>query len=95
MTAFSRETAEKVYVQHRLKQATDEVYRLLEQQAHVYVCGDAARMAKDVSHTLAEIISQGRGVEFAEAEEVLKNMRAESRYQVRDFGQATMNSLAC
>ncbi|KAH7252835.1 hypothetical protein BKA59DRAFT_492640 [Fusarium tricinctum] len=81
LTAFSRETNEKVYVQHRLKQASAEVYGLLEQQAHVYVCGDAVRMAKDVSRTFVEIIAEGCGVGLTEAEKVLKNMRAENRYQ--------------
>ncbi|KIL89341.1 cytochrome p450 oxidoreductase [Fusarium avenaceum] len=70
-----------LYVQHRLKQASAEVYGLVEQQAHVYVCGDAVRMAKDVSHTFVEIISEGCGVGLTDAEKVLKDMRAENRYQ--------------
>ncbi|KAI1030063.1 hypothetical protein LB504_010362 [Fusarium proliferatum] len=81
ITAFSREGAGKAYVQHRLKEAATEVYQLLEQDGHIYVCGDAARMAKDVGYTLAEIIAQGRGVGLTEAKAVLKDMRAENRYQ--------------
>lgn len=69
-------------MQHRLKQAGAEVYRLLLQGASVYVCGDAARMAKDVNRTLAEIVAEGRGVNYAQGEAVLKEMRAANRYQV-------------
>lgn len=76
-----------MYVQHRLKQASAEVYGLLEQQAHVYVCGDAVRMAKDVSRTFVEIIAEGCGVGLTEAEKVLKDMRAENRYQVGNLDQ--------
>lgn len=74
-------------MQHRLKQASAEVYGLLEQQAHVYVCGDAVRMAKDVSRTFVEIIAEGCGVGLTEAEKVLKDVRAENRYQVGNLDQ--------
>ena len=46
--AFSRDQGEKVYVQHRILEKGDEVWRWLEQGAYIYVCGDATRMAKDV-----------------------------------------------
>jgi sulfite reductase (NADPH) flavoprotein alpha-component len=55
--AFSRDQAEKIYVQHRMKEHGDELWRWLEEGAHFYVCGDAKRMAADVEKTLLEIAS--------------------------------------
>src|SRR5260221_7431374 len=58
--AFSRDQAEKVYVQTRMREAAAELWRWLEDGAHFYVCGDAKRMAKDVEDTLIETaIGQG------------------------------------
>lgn len=82
VTAFSRETAKKVYVQHRLKERSSEVNELLQKKALFYVCGDAARMAREVNATLAQIIADGRGITPAKAEEVVKTMRAANQYQV-------------
>lgn len=82
ITAFSRETDDKVYVQHRLRQSADKVHSLLLQGASVYVCGDAACMAKDVDRVLAEILAGGRGVGYKWGETALKEMRATGRYQV-------------
>jgi sulfite reductase (NADPH) flavoprotein alpha-component len=53
--AFSRDQAEKIYVQHRMKEHGDELWRWLEEGAHFYVCGDAKRMAADVEKALLEI----------------------------------------
>jgi NADPH-ferrihemoprotein reductase len=81
-TAFSREQAEKVYVQHLLKQQADEINDLLEnQRANFYVCGDAANMARDVNAVLAQIISEKRGVSTEKAEEIVKGMRSRGTYQ--------------
>lgn len=82
VTAFSRETSKKVYVQHRLKERAAEVNELLSQKAFFYVCGDAANMAREVNTILAQIIAEGRGVSEAKAEEIVKNMRAANQYQV-------------
>lgn len=54
--AFSRDTDEKVYVQHRMLQHSKELFDWLEQGAAVYICGDEKHMARDVHRTLAEII---------------------------------------
>lgn len=54
--AFSRDTAEKVYVQHRLHQKSSEVFQWLEGGASVYVCGAKEPMSKDVEETLLHII---------------------------------------
>lgn len=81
VTAFSRETEQKVYVQHRLEQEAQYVNELLEQGAYFYVCGDASRMAKDVQSALIRIISQQRSIEAKEAESLVKRMRLQGKYQ--------------
>eukprot|EP00873_Tetraselmis_striata_P028990 jgi/Tetstr1/449254/TSEL_036459.t1 len=80
-TAFSRETSNKVYVQHRLREEGGAVWRLLEAGAHFYVCGDAQYMAGDVEAALLDIVAehQKRGAEAAAA--YLDNLRAADRYQ--------------
>lgn len=83
ITAFSRQSSKKVYVQHRLKERSAEVNELLQKKAFFYVCGDAARMAREVNAVLAQIIAEGRGVSEAKGEEVVKSMRAANQYQVR------------
>ncbi|KAK9320725.1 hypothetical protein V1517DRAFT_197856 [Lipomyces orientalis] len=81
VTAFSREGPEKVYVQHRLVENADLVNKLLQDGAYFYVCGDASRMAKDVSASLAKIISQQRDIAEEQGEEIVKSMRAQNLYQ--------------
>ncbi|KAK8105411.1 NADPH--cytochrome P450 reductase [Apiospora kogelbergensis] len=79
--AFSRDGPKKVYVQHLLKERSKEINELLEKKAYVYVCGDAANMAREVNTMLAQIISEQRGIPEAKAEEIVKNMRASNQYQ--------------
>jgi len=79
--AFSRDTDQKVYVQHRMMENGKELYRWLEEGAHVYVCGDAKRMAHDVHAALASILEQEGGLSPEEAIGYLDRMRQESRYQ--------------
>ncbi|GKU07112.1 nadph-cytochrome p450 reductase [Fusarium langsethiae] len=81
VNAFSRETREKVYVQHRLEQSGDEVDSLLRQGASLYVCGDARHMAVEVCHTIATIVSARRGITLEDAEVIIKDMRATGKYQ--------------
>ena len=59
-TAFSRDQTEKIYVQHRLLEKSQQILNWLEDGAYIYICGDAKRMAKDVLDTLAEITSLER-----------------------------------
>jgi len=54
--AFSRDQAERIYVQHRLREAGDELWAWLERGAYLYLCGDASKMAPDVERTIVEII---------------------------------------
>ncbi|KAJ2995588.1 hypothetical protein NUW58_g1227 [Xylaria curta] len=81
VTAFSREGAKKVYVQHRLKEKAKEINELLQQKAYIYVCGDAANMAREVNTVLGQIIAKERDVPESKGEEIVKNMRAANQYQ--------------
>lgn len=78
--AFSRDQAEKVYVQHLLEARGREVFALLEEGGIIYVCGDLHRMAKDVEHALLKIIERYGGKTEAEAHAYIKNLRHEKRY---------------
>jgi sulfite reductase (NADPH) flavoprotein alpha-component len=79
-TAFSRDGAEKVYVQHRMRQHGEELFRWLEDGAHFYVCGDASRMAKDVDQALHEVIQQHGRRSKDEAKDYVTTMTKERRY---------------
>ncbi|QOL27205.1 assimilatory sulfite reductase (NADPH) flavoprotein subunit [Thalassotalea sp. LPB0316] len=79
--AFSRDQAEKVYVQHRIKENAAEVYQWLEAGAHLYICGDANRMAKDVHQALIEVVAEQGGKSLEQAEDYLKALRSDKRYQ--------------
>ncbi|PIC94589.1 sulfite reductase [NADPH] flavoprotein alpha-component [Sporosarcina sp. P26b] len=79
--AFSRDTDEKVYVQHRMKQASQELYQWIEEGAVIYVCGDEQNMAKDVHATLLEILQQEGGKSLEEAEAFVTQLVQEKRYQ--------------
>jgi sulfite reductase (NADPH) flavoprotein alpha-component len=79
--AFSRDQSEKIYVQHRLAENGSDIFEWLESGAHLYVCGDAMRMAKDVENTLVSIIKQHGQRSESEAKQYLVNLRKTKRYQ--------------
>ena len=79
-TAFSRDQAEKIYVQTRMLQAAAELWQWLEEGAHFYVCGDAKRMAKDVDEALHSIIQTAGGKSADEAAAYVSQMKKEKRY---------------
>lgn len=79
--AFSRDQREKIYVQHRLLERGAEIYQWLESGAHLYVCGDASRMAKDVQQALIDIIAEHGGKSPADAKAYLEVLRKAKRYQ--------------
>lgn len=79
--AWSRDGAEKVYVQHKIRENATEIWQWLQQGAHIYVCGDASKMAKDVEHALLDVIAQQGGLNADDADEYLDNLRQEKRYQ--------------
>ena len=80
--AFSRDTEKKVYVQHRLLEQAREVYAWLEEGAHLYVCGDGARLAPDVHAALAAIVEKEGGLSSEAAVEYLAALKAGHRYQI-------------
>lgn len=79
--AFSRDTAEKVYVQHRMLQHAQTLYAWLKEGAVFYVCGDATHMAHDVHQALLTIISQQGNVSVAQAQAYVEEMAQQRRYQ--------------
>lgn len=81
IVAFSRISDKKCYVQHKLKERQNDVLSLLNQGANVYVCGDAARMAKDVQHAICEMIAQDKGISIEDASEIVKAMKVNGKYQ--------------
>lgn len=80
-TAFSRDQKEKIYVQDRLRERGAEIYRWLEEGAHLYVCGDASRMAKDVQQALIELVAEHGGKTPEDAKAYVEAMRKAKRYQ--------------
>lgn len=81
--AFSRDQAEKIYVQDRMRENGKELWSWLEAGAHFYVCGDASRMAKDVDATLKAIVAKHGGLSEDKAQEYINRLSKEKRY-VRD-----------
>ncbi|KIN59600.1 assimilatory sulfite reductase (NADPH) flavoprotein subunit [Bacillus subtilis] len=79
--AFSRDTEEKVYVQHRMLEHSAELFEWLQEGAAVYICGDEKHMAHDVHHTLLEIIEKEGNMSREEAEAYLADMQQQKRYQ--------------
>ncbi|PYJ61525.1 MAG: sulfite reductase subunit alpha [Verrucomicrobia bacterium] len=80
-TAFSRDQSEKIYVQHRMLENAGGFWTWLEDGAHVYVCGDAKRMAKDVDAALHEVIRKAGGKSPEQAAEYVQKLKIEKRYQ--------------
>ena len=77
--AFSRDQAEKIYVQQRLREQGRELYAWLENGAHVYVCG-ALAMGKDVHAALLDVVARERGVDADAAAEYIAALQAQGRY---------------
>ncbi|MEY7842729.1 NADPH-dependent assimilatory sulfite reductase flavoprotein subunit [Klebsiella africana] len=79
--AWSRDQQQKIYVQDKLREQGAELWRWINDGAHIYVCGDANRMAKDVEHTLLEVIAEYGAMDAEAADEFLSELRVERRYQ--------------
>lgn len=79
--AFSRDQDYKIYVQDRLRERSEELWRWIERGAHIYVCGDATRMAKDVQDALLAIFEEQGQLSSEQASEFLKQLRRDKRYQ--------------
>ena len=79
--AFSRDTEEKVYVQHRILEKSRELYEWLKDGAHIYICGDEKHMAHDVHSALLTVLQQEGGISLEEAAAYLDNLQQQGRYQ--------------
>ncbi|CAK9885853.1 MAG: Sulfite reductase [NADPH] flavoprotein alpha-component [Candidatus Erwinia impunctatus] len=79
--AWSRDQQDKVYVQDKIRQQGAEIWQWLTEGAHLYVCGDASRMAKDVEKALLEVVAEQGGMDSEAADEFLSELRIERRYQ--------------
>ncbi|TNG94166.1 NADPH-dependent assimilatory sulfite reductase flavoprotein subunit [Pasteurellaceae bacterium USgator11] len=79
--AWSRDQAEKIYVQHKIREQAESLWQWLQQGAHIYVCGDASRMAKEVEQALLDVIAQQGKLSAEEADEYLDELRQNKRYQ--------------
>ncbi|ECW0908673.1 NADPH-dependent assimilatory sulfite reductase flavoprotein subunit [Salmonella enterica subsp. enterica] len=79
--AWSRDQKEKIYVQDKLREQGAELWRWINDGAHIYVCGDARRMAADVEKALLEVIAEFGGMDLESADEYLSELRVERRYQ--------------
>lgn len=79
--AFSRDTDEKVYVQHRIEENSATFYQWLEEGAAIYVCGDEKYMAKDVHEAIRRVVEKEGNLSEADAETYLTQLKTEKRYQ--------------
>lgn len=79
--AWSRQGTQKVYVQHKIAEQAAELWAWLQEGAHIYVCGDATHMAKDVENALIAAIAEQSGLSLEDAEAYLDNLREDKRYQ--------------
>lgn len=79
--AFSRDSAEKVYVQHRIREQGAALYDWLERGAHLYLCGDAHAMAGDVHAALVDVLREHGSLSRDRAQARLAELRAAGRYQ--------------
>lgn len=79
--AFSRDRTNKAYVQHRLIEKGREVFAWLEEGAHVYVCGDAAKLAPDVHAALISVVENHGERSHDAADEYVRGLQSDHRYQ--------------
>lgn len=80
--AFSRDQEQKIYVQHRMYEQKQELYKWLEKGANIYICGDMKRMAKDVEQTLTKIIQEEGKRSEEQARDYIKQLYKQKRYQL-------------
>ncbi len=78
--AFSRDQAEKVYVQHKMLEEKKSLWNWIQEGSYIYVCGDAEEMAKDVDAALQRIAHEEGILSEEEARRYLKALRAEKRF---------------
>ena len=80
-TAFSRDQAQKIYVQQRMLEHGAQLWQWLEAGAYFYVCGDAQRMAKDVDAALRAVVAEHGGMDAAQAAAYVEGLSKAKRYR--------------
>ncbi|KAG7471119.1 hypothetical protein MATL_G00121040 [Megalops atlanticus] len=79
--AFSRDQEHKVYVQHLLKKNKEQLWKLIDSEsAHIYICGDARNMARDVQNVFYEIVEEHGGMTHTQAVDYIKKLMTKGRY---------------
>lgn len=79
--AFSRDTDQKVYVQHKIAENSEQFNQWIENGAAIYVCGDESEMAKDVHQAIRNVLVKEQNLSEEDAEEYLKQLKRDKRYQ--------------
>ena len=79
--AFSRDTDQKVYVQHRITENSEQFNQWLENGAVIYICGDESKMAKDVHEAIKSVLKKEQNLSDEDAEVYLKQLKRDKRYQ--------------
>ncbi|MFW3583609.1 assimilatory sulfite reductase (NADPH) flavoprotein subunit [Staphylococcus caprae] len=79
--AFSRDTDQKVYVQHKIAENSEQFNQWIENGGVIYVCGDESKMAKDVHLAIREVLMKEQNLSEEDAEEYLKQLKRDKRYQ--------------
>ena len=79
--AWSRDGNEKIYVQDRMREVGRDLWSWLADGAHIYVCGDAKRMAKDVEIALVDIVAQHGARSAEDATAFVTDLKKKGRYQ--------------
>lgn len=80
--AFSRDQEKKVYVTNQMAENKESVWKILDNGGHIYVCGDARNMARDVHNLLVTIVKENGGMTENEAADYVKKLSAKGRYSV-------------
>ncbi|QCI18391.1 assimilatory sulfite reductase (NADPH) flavoprotein subunit [Buchnera aphidicola (Aphis nasturtii)] len=79
--AWSRDQEKKIYIQDKIREYGKEIWNWIEENAHIYICGNASKMAKDVEAALLDIISENGNMNIEHSNEFLNNLRLKKRYQ--------------
>ena len=78
--AFSRDQDHKIYVQDRMREKGADLFAWLQEGAHVYVCGDATRMARDVDDALHQIVAEHGSLDDEAAQDYINRLKKDKRY---------------
>jgi len=80
-TAFSRQSSEKVYVQHKMWESRDLLWDLIQKGAYIFVCGDARNMARDVQNMFLKIFRETGGLDEGGSQLLMNDLEQQKRYQ--------------